>query len=498
MFSFVFLVCLSFLPTNTHASTIWEVAVVFLGAGEDADFQADVDKNILELARTEPNALYRLSILRDFAGKSVQYFHSPKYSKKLSYWDPLFFQTPQAKIQIPGILKIEQQKNKTVLNDESVLKSFFSSAFENKNAHRMAIIYGHGEGFRGLRSKKLLDLQNILKRNLPYLDILWFDSCFMSSIEALYQLRNQAHFFIASEDSEFSAGTPFDSFSELQDGPDSVEDQARRFAMRFVESYSFIKEGSQTGSVGSSSATVSLIQSNKIKETVRLLKNFSSKFNAKTIQNIGRYNHKITMDDNDFVDLGTLLKISANIPALEKAVEVLANHLELNRKIYVHTNPRIKLKPNVKGASVVFGYENWARGYENDRDILERLPENLKPTIFIKGPENKKWPSREINKYIYVSPFMPGIQTFNYFFINMISKKTISNLISFVRARDYVTFESNFSENPILFTAYTQSIGKKAEKYTGINISNPTNGVPSFDYVETDFFRDTHWGSWRP
>jgi hypothetical protein len=489
-------------PLPKAFSATWEVAVVFLGADEAEDFQKDIDKNIRELFKTEPNDKYHLAVLRDFPNKTAQYFNTSRTRQKSAVTDGLFFKMPSRSASKLGTVSIQTRpaQAKSVLDDENQLKIFFQTAYSVPSAKRLLVVYGHGEGYKGLRQKKIINLSQSLTRLLPArggmpLDILWFDSCFMGSIEALYQLRALSPFFVSSEDAEFSAGTPFEIFEELGEGPDDTKAVATNLATRFVESYSFIEQGSQTRSVIKSAATINVIESAKLKNLMPLLKDFAARLGSdEVIRRVRAISNKISMGQTDLVDLGQLTKRLANLPVIGEVSKRISSFLEVS-KSRIKTNSRIKLKPDQQGALVVFGFENWSRGWQKDLQIVSQLPGNLKPAQFVDGPKTKKWPARKINKQIYVSPFMPGLQTFNFFFADPKTLQAVSPLSSFQRTQDYDSFTASSVANPIVFSAYTQAIGSEAEKYTGLNISDPGAGVPTIDYIETDFFKETQWGN---
>jgi len=59
---------------------------------------------------------------------------------------------------------------------------------------------------------------------------------------------------------------------------------------------------------------------------------------------------------------------------------------------------------------------------------------------------------------------------------------------SISRSNDFVEVEGDF----IVYQGYTQEAGAKAEKYTGMTISN-FSVVPSFDYFESSFNQKIGW-----
>lgn len=56
------------------------------------------------------------------------------------------------------------------------------------------------------------------------LDFIWFDNCYMSSIEVMYQIRNKAHWFIGYPTEIYAPGSPYDETIPLlmQETPDYI------------------------------------------------------------------------------------------------------------------------------------------------------------------------------------------------------------------------------------------------------------------------------------
>ena len=129
--TFLFLALFIF-AAPTWAATPWEVAVLFLGADESADYQRDIDKNILELARITPNSSLSLSILRELPEWDISYF-ADSTSEELHIWTPLFYEIDFRDLKIPGRLFVFQKNKsqKSILLENKKLSSFLNSAFKN-------------------------------------------------------------------------------------------------------------------------------------------------------------------------------------------------------------------------------------------------------------------------------------------------------------------------------------------------------------------------------
>lgn len=484
----------------------WEVAVLFLGAGESPEYQKDIDRNILELSKTFPGDHYRLSIYRELPTQNVEYFVDRR-SAKVQSWDPLFAQKPAVSISVPGELRFwERHKTeKNLLLEPLALEMFLKRAFRFPNSKRILVLYSHGEGYRGLGGGvSLKQLRANLEAALPErpgraLDILWLDACFMANLEAAYELRNTSRFLIASEEAEFSAGAPFDMFESLAWGPDYPYRVAIDFAERFVESYSYLKKGSQRRAVFKSSATVSVLDLRRLEglvEKVSALTKGIGSFSQTQRANLRKNLPRLTMDRQDLVDFGSLIvhlsrSKSFQSTQVQEAVTQMRFLLDLQRPEKFQTNPRLIVSPSQSGAPIVFGYEEWTKGYRGDADSLEKLPDALHENItaFVNGPLGREWPSREVRDVLYFSPFTVGLNQFHYYYLDS------TLLSSFKRTKDFVYFPSESLQNPVVFTGYTQGIGETAERYSGLSILDPTIGLPSFDYADLDFVTATGWGN---
>lgn len=485
---------------QTASAATWEVALLFLRAENSQEAQ-DIDRNLMELARIEPGSNLSLTFVREFPDRTVLTHLSTETMNRHTTWDSLFSRVPLAGVGIPAT--VVNSGPGSILDDERRLRGFLQTAFRKPGARRLFLIYGHGEGFAGLRGKSLVDLQKTLQLSLPPrvgmapLDILWLDSCFMASWEALYQLRGLSRYFVASQDGEFSTGMPFDILADLQMGPADSRAVAMGLASRFIESYSFLRRGSQTGAVETSSATISVIDAQRLGETAGLFKEVAVAMRGKNLQKLVRSQPRLSMDQSSLVDAGrflqTLLKVDSD-PRLRSAVHALLKRLETARTAQVQKNPRLYLRPPVAGAKMLFGFDGWTRGFEGDSDFLRRLAPNFQPETFAMGPQNRRWPLRPSQARISLQPFVPGVNEFNVIFVDSLSGKPLLEPQAFRRHADFVLSTAQRPENPVMLTGHTLGVGTRSERYTGLNIADPTMGIPSLNYVETDFFQLTGWG----
>ena len=61
----------SICTATAAANQDWEVAVLFLGAEDTADYQVDIDHDVRDMAKLAVGPRFRLSIYRDFADRAV-------------------------------------------------------------------------------------------------------------------------------------------------------------------------------------------------------------------------------------------------------------------------------------------------------------------------------------------------------------------------------------------------------------------------------------------
>lgn len=454
---FFFYLFFTVVSTNLFAETAWEVATIFFGAQEDQSYFNDVQKNITELKKIKPSPYLKISVLRE------------------------------------GL-----QQNLTFNEIELFLKKSFSQ----KHSKKMLVLYGHGEGPSGLKSISATDLESVLRKVQIKYDILWFDACFMANLEFLFHMRSQSSYTIASEEAEFSSGLPFGTLSELP-LQKTVEQSALFLAKSFIDSYSFTKIGSQTSSISTSSATISVVKNSEIQEFITLFKKIpliirslsvESQENLKT-----RVQSKYHMDNPNLVDLGNLL---IELRATNKSVQHDRTLTELIRLLNISsvkklkTNIRFKIENLSPTSRLVFGFNNWDNGSKDEYLDNSLFSDILKTDQFILGANKEYWPVFHFKgKSTYLTPFAPGINSFHYYFVDGPINEVISKMTSISRNNDVIETATTMNELKgqfLIYSAYTQRIGSKAERYTGINISL-FNEAPSMDYFESEFNQFVKW-----
>lgn len=504
----------------------WEVVVIFLASQEaDAVYQQDIDENMLELARKGPRGWYRLSVYREFSDRSVYCSFEPDANVR-SNWGPLFFKTMVPETGVP--CKLEHWKRKrnerTLLHDPRRLRSFLQEAFALDGSRRLLMIYNHGRAFEGLRDIKLKDfvsnedLETHLTNAVPErggrrpLDLLWFDSCFGANLESAYQLRNLSDLIIGSEDAEFSSASPLETLRELENGPEDSREMAKSLAKRFIESYSSLMGGKQADAVVSHSATISVIETERLEKLVAvigaLLESLGGRLTPGQERIVRLAQKDSEMRDPNLVDLGFLLLRLRDSESLhfrppqahEKTrlhLTEIARMLEINREKIRRKNPRVAIRPPEGARWLVFGYEDWNRGDTDDpeKEWFESLPGSLRAKKFIAGKFNRLWPAVPVSGDFSIAPYLVGFDIFNFFFADEGKNKIEGTDQRRERKVDFSLFEATRDDNPILFLGHTHGLGRASDRYTGLTVLKPSGGSASIEYVKLDFARKTGWGN---
>lgn len=468
------------------SETEWEVAVVFRGAGEAESFQKDIDKNILELARTIPGTFLKLGLYRESDANNYAFIPNPNSSVSVSLSQLLYRQDLSA-IKAYGSFSKRKDLN---------LKTFLKSFYKNPNSKKALIFYSHGLGPDGLKNLSTKHFKEILKEAVPHLNLLWFDACFMANMEFLYELRKASEFTIASEEAEFTAGLPFQNISLFSQMPNARE-AALLLARDYIDSYSYLKSGNQRNYVHVSSATISIIENKKLDAFAVKLKEIAQLYKSIPENQKIRLNRilssKASMDDKTLIDLGHfLIELRALVDSNDKKITELIRLLNINAIKSLKTNPRITISSSEKKSHVVYGFNHWKNGHKQDYLNNSLYSVLLKNDGFVSGPENTEWPFKTIDSLLlHISPFAPGVNTFNYYLLSQEGKK-IGPYIEISRTHDVVESFADSLLTPLMYTAYTQQIGTRAERYTGLNISIPSS-IPSLDYYELEFNQLADW-----
>ena len=495
---FSLLVAVFSVASAQSASQRWELGVAFLGAEESAEYQQDIDANVLELARVSPSARLRLAIYREFPDRDVLFVPDPQSDEEVE-WDALFSQSPIRGLKVPGRIQVWKHAEGLLRNSER-LQEFYRAAFSRqpKGAKRLLQLYAHGFATGGVRGATLRQLREALEQ-APRLDLVWLDSCYMASVEVAFELRGVAPLLIASEDAEFSAGAPFEALQEIEGRKDARE-LAVELARRFLESYSYLQSGSQRRAVETSSATIAVIDTERLESSVADLGAVAAGVRAldpDSKKALARATRSIRLEKPELVDLGSYLRLlerSTTLPTEEslQALVRLLEMLERDRTSRLKTSPRVTLYPPHEDTYLIYGYEDWTRGYEGDESAPPQLDVHLRPDAYFDGPGNHRWPAVRVHKRFSAAPFAVGLTEFNAAFWDPLGKEK-PEFFRLARTTDVQEMVSRSDANPILYSGYTHGVGRSGERYTGLNVLDPTQNAATVDYVSTEFFRATSW-----
>lgn len=438
------------------AETKWETAVVFLGANEDQEFQLDVEKNLKEISRIKTSSFLSVATYRESPTKA----------------------------------------------DRSQLLPFLKKSFKDSTSKKMLVIYGHGLGPEGMKDAATNEIKNFLLDSKIKFDLIWFDSCFLANLEFLYEMRKTAQYTIASEEAEFSSGMQFETLSELVKY-DNPEEASIFLAKSFIDSYSYMKNGKQKDSVASTSATISVIKNSELeaftKQFIKVLKVLASLDTAQKEQLKKTLLRKFNMQKIELIDLGHfLIELRKLIrdPSSDALLTIMIRQLNIESVKKLRTNPIIRITAPEAGAHMVFGFNHWENGHEAEYMENPLFKEILSAKLFAPGINNLKWP---VKKFEYastiISPFAPGIESFDYYFVSADKQKLLTKeTISLTRAQDVIEIPrtNNTPGSFLVYSAYTQQVGKKAERYTGVNVTL-FESIPSMDYFELEFNKLISW-----
>ncbi len=483
---FLLIAAFFFTVADVSAGVKWDVAVLFLGKNapsNSAEFQKDIDRNVMELARISNIKDINLSLYREMP--QATYTYSPNGTQKIGLNSLLA--NDAGSISIQGQFKKAERKN---------LQNFLKNAFKSPQSKKILIIYGHGQGSEGLSELPLVEAKKLLNNIGTKLDILWWDSCFMGNTEFLHEVKTVADYTLASQEAEFTSGLPFETINMLPD-LDNAKSAALFLAKSFIESYSYLLKGSQRANVSTSSATISIIDNNKWDEVIPLIRASKEIFEKlpDSVQKaiLSELKKKYAMENRNLVDLGHLLLLirKANKDSSDdKTLTSLIRLLSIDSQRKLKTNPRLKITPPVANALLVFGYNNWNNGSEKEyHDSI--FSDLIVADQFVMGPKSQRWPAIVVEKEkLLILPFAPGVKSFDSYWADPKTFKPLSSPQTFVRASDVVmsATENRF----VVFSAYTQAMGASAEKYTGLNSTTPKS-APSFEYFESDFNQAVGW-----
>lgn len=344
--------------------------------------------------------------------------------------------------------------------------------------------YGHGNGPTGL-NKFPLHLAKTFIQNFPktekanYFEWVWFDSCFLATVEWAMEWGGITQNLVASEGPVFSSGSPY-GFLELLALPlHTLLDTDSLLGLLLTESmasYSYRAKGSQRFGVESSPATLSWISLPRLKESLPWLKSFAEFIQkieeTPSLQRVSlalrpvlsrelvaRNESSLSKKVNDLpspeqIDVNRLLMhywtfsdalvSSHSNDGLYSESEIYSLFSTLNTyyprlssvdptlsdrySVYVP----IPAQTNATELRLVVGYEGFTRGDSQDSDWSKGFTQNagLSPAMAeqVFRYQNKDWPvyhfdlSKAVLKdgirYLRLTPFTPNTQLLQAFWIS--------------------------------------------------------------------------------
>ncbi|MEK7690601.1 MAG: clostripain-related cysteine peptidase [Bdellovibrionota bacterium] len=500
-----------------RAESKWEVLVAFLGSTEtDPEYQRDIDRNVAELVALPADRNFKLTVYREFPSRQITWVR-PQLTTTAKFAPTALFFAPElvSPASLPGKVTVKTVVPGTpsIFGDSGVLKPLLQKAFSKESRHRVLLMYGHGLGPAGLRGISTRNLRDSIQAAIPPrpatlkpLDLLFLDSCLMGSVEVAYEFRKLATYFIANQDAEFSSGLPYDTFATFSKAHDDLETPILDLAERFLESYTFTKNGSQREAVFSSAATISVTDTDRLEElanAIRAALTAHGRLKPLARTGLGKKLARYRMQDTGLVDLGRLaehFRKDSGTPVEARAAWTrVALLLEMTGpdRWKLKSQPRILLDAPAAQSGIVFGYDGYTRGFQGDTDTVARIPETLRPTRWLHLPDEDRgpWPGKAIQQRIYVTPFFPGAKEFNYRWVRWPDGEVFGPIQNIVRdsETEYRMRLAEHAPSPIVLAGYTQGIGSTSERYTGLSVLDPATGNAGMSYVDLEWNQVTGW-----
>ncbi len=179
-------------PAELHS---WTVMVYMAG---DSSLSAYVDRNLEEMMKAGSSGDLKIVVLADRLGEG----DAGLYLVKKNELENLSLR----EIWIKRPNELETGRPQT-------LSSFLNfSVNKYKADHRMLVIWGHGNGWKGAAGdgEDLLSLADMGAALAGFkLDVLAFDACAMATMEVYYELGNVTKYIVASEKTVATAGWPY-------------------------------------------------------------------------------------------------------------------------------------------------------------------------------------------------------------------------------------------------------------------------------------------------
>ncbi len=384
------------------------------------------------------------------------------------------------------------------------MNKILKEGFKKANSLKILFLYGHGEGATGFKDREFNLIKNEIKqfikdRNGQKIDLIIYDSCFLGNVEFLYEMRELSKFSMASSESEFSQGQPFEVLDSLaimanegNEKETSIKKIASQLLVKFLSSYSTIEQGKNSKSVNSSSAVFSLYDNSKLDFVLSDLKKIKeelNKLNSETRNLLNRKWQKFSMDDERLIDLGGFLRVLEQEKINDRITDLartLLDKLNITEADFKTVSPLIQMRsPFPNEAIAIVSVNN-----KNKTDLERILPsfKNQINSTYLKDGEV----ALKVNKLLRIAPFYPHIRSIEIRFIDPKTGKNLGESKQIHRTKDLKIHE-NKSSSPIQFFGFTESQKTIEKRYSGINISNPFKPMPNFDYLNLEFQSKTQW-----
>ena len=198
--------CISQKPAERHA---WTVMVYMAG---DSSLSSFVDTNLDEMKKVGSSGELKIVVLADRLGEG----NSNLYLVKKNELTDLTLK----EIWIKRPNEVETGRPET-------LTSFLNFSMKHYPAdHRMLVIWGHGNGWKGAAGdgEDMLSLPD-MKRALSgfKMDIVAFDACSMATMESYFELGDVTRYLVGSEKTVPTAGWPYGEILKKMPGKPPLE-----------------------------------------------------------------------------------------------------------------------------------------------------------------------------------------------------------------------------------------------------------------------------------
>ncbi len=193
--------CLSSGGGGNHS---WTVMVYMAG---DSSLSSFVDMNLEEMMRAGFSRDLKVVVLADRLGEG----------------DAGMYLVRKDRLENLSLREIWiKRPNELETGRPQTLSSFLNFSVKNYPAnHRMLVIWGHGNGWKGAAGdgEDLLSLSDMRTALAGFkLDILAFDACAMATMEVYYEMGTVAKYIVASEKTVPAAGWPYGEILERMPG----------------------------------------------------------------------------------------------------------------------------------------------------------------------------------------------------------------------------------------------------------------------------------------